>query len=74
MSNLQKSQAEDAKALDDMEQRSMHQKLNIDSGADEDIMNMLSGGVHDDLPHDNEKAFTDDEIASMMSSANADYS
>ena len=65
------SQAEDAKALDDLEQRLSASKAQYDSGADEDIMNMLSGGVHDDLPHDNEKAFTDDEIASMMSSANA---
>lgn len=65
------SQAEDAKALDDLEQRLCASKAQYDSGADEDIMNMLSGGVHDDLPHDNEKAFTDDEIASMMSSANA---
>ena len=64
------SQAEDAKALDDLEQRLSASKAQYDSGADEDIMNMLSGGVHDDLPHDNEKAFTDDEIASMMSSAN----
>ena len=64
-------QAEDAKALDDLEQRLSASKAQYDSGADEDIMNMLSGGVHDDLPHDNEKAFTDDEIASMMSSANA---
>ena len=65
------SQAEDAKALDDLEQRLSASKAQYDSGADEDIMNMLTGGVHDDLPHDNEKAFTDDEIASMMSSANA---
>ena len=65
------SQAEDAKALDDLEQRLSASKAQYDSGADEDIMNMLSGGVHDDSPHDNEKAFTDDEIASMMSSANA---
>ena len=65
------SQAEDAKALDDLEQRLSASKAQYDSSADEDIMNMLSGGVHDDLPHDNEKAFTDDEIASMMSSANA---
>ena len=65
------SQAEDAKALDDLEQRLSASKAQYDSGADEDIMNMLSGCVHDDLPHDNEKAFTDDEIASMMSSANA---
>ena len=65
------SQAEDAKSLDDLEQRLSASKAQYDSGADEDIMNMLSGGVHDDLPHDNEKAFTDDEIASMMSSANA---
>ena len=65
------SQAEDAKALDDLEKRLSASKAQYDSGADEDIMNMLSGGVHDDLPHDNEKAFTDDEIASMMSSANA---
>ena len=65
------SQAEDAKALGDLEQRLSASKAQYDSGADEDIMNMLSGGVHDDLPHDNEKAFTDDEIASMMSSANA---
>ena len=65
------SQAEDAKALDDLEQRLSASKAQYDSGADEDIMNMLSGGIHDDLPHDNEKAFTDDEIASMMSSANA---
>ena len=65
------SQAEDAKALDDLEQRLSASKAQYDSGADEDIMNMLSGGVHDDLPHDNEKAFTDDEIESMMSSANA---
>ncbi len=65
------SQAEEAKALDDLEQRLSASKAQYDSGADEDIMNMLSGGVHDDLPHDNEKAFTDDEIASMMSSANA---
>ncbi len=65
------SQAEDAKALDDLEQRLSASKAQYDSGADEDIMNMLSGGVHDDLPHDNEKAFTDDEIASMLSSANA---
>ena len=65
------SQAEDAKALDDLEQRLSASKAQYDSGADEDIMNMLSGGVHDDLPHDNEKAFTDDEIASMMSSENA---
>ena len=65
------SQAEDAKALDDLEQRLSASKAQYDSGADEDIMNMLSGGVHDDLPHDNEKAFTDDEIASVMSSANA---
>lgn len=65
------SQAEDAKALDDLEQRLSASKAQYDSGADEDIMNMLSGGVHDDLPHDNEKAFTDDEIASMMNSANA---
>ena len=65
------SQAEDAKALDDLEQRLSASKAQYDSGADVDIMNMLSGGVHDDLPHDNEKAFTDDEIASMMSSANA---
>ena len=65
------SQAEDAKALDDLEQRLSASKAQYDSGADEDIMNMLSGGVHDDLPHDNEKAFTDDEIASMMSSAKA---
>ena len=65
------SQAEDAKALDDLEQRLSASKAQYDLGADEDIMNMLSGGVHDDLPHDNEKAFTDDEIASMMSSANA---
>lgn len=65
------SQAEDAKALDNLEQRLSASKAQYDSGADEDIMNMLSGGVHDDLPHDNEKAFTDDEIASMMSSANA---
>ena len=65
------SQSEDAKALDDLEQRLSASKAQYDSGADEDIMNMLSGGVHDDLPHDNEKAFTDDEIASMMSSANA---
>ena len=65
------SKAEDAKALDDLEQRLSASKAQYDSGADEDIMNMLSGGVHDDLPHDNEKAFTDDEIASMMSSANA---
>ncbi len=65
------SQAEDAKVLDDLEQRLSASKAQYDSGADEDIMNMLSGGVHDDLPHDNEKAFTDDEIASMMSSANA---
>ncbi len=65
------SQAEDAKALDDLEQRLSASKAQYDSGADEDIINMLSGGVHDDLPHDNEKAFTDDEIASMMSSANA---
>jgi FimV-like protein len=65
------SQAEDAKALDDLEQRLSASKAQYDSGADEDIMNMLSGDVHDDLPHDNEKAFTDDEIASMMSSANA---
>ena len=65
------SQAEDAKALDDLEQRLSASKAQYDSGADEDIMNMLSGGVHDDLPHDNEKAFTDDEIASMISSANA---
>ena len=65
------SQAEDAKALDDLEQRLSASKAQYDSGADEDIMNMLSGGVHDDLPQDNEKAFTDDEIASMMSSANA---
>ena len=65
------SQAEDAKALDDLEQRLSASKAQYDSGADEDIMNMLSGGVHDDLPHDNEKAFTDDEIASMMSLANA---
>ena len=65
------SQAEDAKALDDLEQRLSASKAQYDSGADEDIMNMLNGGVHDDLPHDNEKAFTDDEIASMMSSANA---
>ena len=65
------SQAEDAKALDDLEQRLSASKAQYDSGADEDIMNMLSGGVHDDLPHDNEKAFTDDEIACMMSSANA---
>ncbi len=65
------SQAEDAKALDDLEQRLSASKAQYDSGADEDIMSMLSGGVHDDLPHDNEKAFTDDEIASMMSSANA---
>ena len=65
------SQAEDAKALDDLEQRLSASKAQYDSGADEYIMNMLSGGVHDDLPHDNEKAFTDDEIASMMSSANA---
>ena len=65
------SQAEDAKALDDLEQRLSASKAQYDIGADEDIMNMLSGGVHDDLSHDNEKAFTDDEIASMMSSANA---
>ena len=65
------SDAEDAKALDDLEQRLSASKAQYDTGADEDIMNMLSGGVHDDLPHDNEKAFTDDEIASMMSSANA---
>ena len=65
------SQAEDAKALDDLEQRLSASKAQYDTGADEDIMNMLSGGVHDDLSHDNEKAFTDDEIASMMSSANA---
>ena len=65
------SQAEDAKALDDLEQRLRASKAQYDTGADEDIMNMLSGGVHDDLSHDNEKAFTDDEIASMMSSANA---
>ena len=65
------SQAEDAKALDDLEQRLSASKAQYDSGADEDIMNMLSGSVHDDLPHDNEKAFTDDEIASMLSSANA---
>ena len=65
------SQADDAKALDDLEQRLSASKAQYDTGADEDIMNMLSGGVHDDLSHDNEKAFTDDEIASMMSSANA---
>ena len=65
------SQAEDAKALDDLEQRLSASKAQYDTGSDEDIMNMLSGGVHDDLSHDNEKAFTDDEIASMMSSANA---
>lgn len=65
------SQAEAAKALDDLEQRLSASKAQYDTGADEDIMNMLSGGVHDDLSHDNEKAFTDDEIASMMSSANA---
>ena len=65
------SQAEDAKALDDLEQRLSASKAQYDIGADEDIMNMLSGGVHDDLSHDNEKAFTDDEIASMLSSANA---
>ena len=65
------SQADDAKALDDLEQRLSASKAQYDIGADEDIMNMLSGGVHDDLSHDNEKAFTDDEIASMMSSANA---
>ena len=65
------SDADDAKALDDLEQRLSASKAQYDTGADEDIMNMLSGGVHDDLPHDNEKAFTDDEIASMMSSANS---
>ena len=65
------SDADDAQALDDLEQRLSASKAQYDTGADEDIMNMLSGGVHDDLPHDNEKAFTDDEIASMMSSANA---
>jgi len=57
--------------LDDLEQRLSASKAQYDTGADEDIMNMLSGGVHDDLPHESEKAFTDDEIASMMSSANA---
>ena len=62
---------DDAKALGDLEQRLSLSKAQYDTGADEDIMNMLSGGVHDDLPHENEKAFTDDEIASMMSSANA---
>lgn len=63
--------SEDAQALDDLEQRLSASKAQYDTGADEDIMNMLSGGVHDDLPHESEKAFTDDEIASMMSSANA---
>ena len=61
--------SDDARALDDLEKRLTASKAQYDTGADEDIMNMLSGGVHDDMPHDNEKAFTDDEIASMMSSA-----
>lgn len=61
--------SDDAQALDDLEKRLTASKAQYDTGADEDIMNMLSGGVHDDMPHDNEKAFTDDEIASMMSSA-----
>ena len=61
--------SDDARALDDLEKRLTASKAQYDTGADEDIMNMLSGGVHDDMHHDNEKAFTEDEIASMMSSA-----